>query len=714
MSMNRLKKYGLRTLFLTVATVLLAAVTTTYAARYVVTHLVSPAPQMAMAKGINGSGKVTGVATYGTYSTSSTTRAFVYSNYTTTLLSGPEGTSYGMAINGTGQVAGYGPVGGYQHALFWENGIFPQDLGVLAGTSYSNAYGVNDLGAVVGSSGAYPFIWQGGVMTRLGTSTGAAYGINSFGTVAGSGNGAPVIWDSSGNMTTLTAATGTAYRINDLEQVVGYYYNSGDKAFLWEMGLFQPLLLPAGANSTHAYSINNPDPFMGGSEQIVGYGYFSMAPYYRAILWEDRNPYDLNTLIPEGSGWVLTTAWDVNATGQIVGEGTYNGKTQAFLLTPTFTPVTVPTASGTVGCSGWYTSTVTITLTATDRSGTGIKEIHYTLDGAPEVVIGAATATVAISGDGSHTMSYFAIDYAGNVEAPNTLSVKIDGTIPSSNTFVSGTAGSNGWYKSPVTVQINGTDATSGVASIKYRKKINGNWGSTVTTGNPAYVSFGNFSSGGSNGLYTVGYNAVDRACNAETEKFVDVNIDTLPPITTYSPITLPNTNGWYNADVTVNFTATDNLSGVDFLTINGANVPGSTSSSVIGEGITTISYLATDMAGIAESTKSATVRVDKIAPAVTVSTTPAELAASNKLKLVPVIINGSASDSLSGIASVVITITDEYGIYNMTVPSFGSTVSLDTYKDRKDADGRLYTIQATATDLAGNQQTSVYSLWVK
>ncbi|MBI1921296.1 MAG: hypothetical protein HYS23_09485 [Geobacter sp.] len=964
MSMSRLKKFGMRTLFLTVATVLLAAATTTYAARYVVTQLLTPSPQTSTAKGINSSGNVTGIATYGSYSANST-RAFVYSNYSsTTLLPGPAGTSFGMAINGSGQVAGYGLVGGSQHALLWNDG-FPLDLGVLSGTTYSYAYGINDLGTVVGSSGNYPFIWQDGVMTRLGTNTGAAYGINSSGYAVGSA-GAPVIWDSSGNMTYLTTASGTAYGIDNYWQVVGSYYNSGYKAFLWRSnGDFQALATPAGATATYAYSISGPQ-----LQQIVGYGTFSQAPLYRALLWEYDVPYDLNTLIPAGSGWVLTKAWGVNATGQIVGEGTYNGKTQAFLLTPSLSPVTIPAISGTAGCSGWYTSPVTVTLTATDHSGTSIKEIHYSLDGAPEVVIGALTVPVAISVDGSHVLSYFAVDYAGNVETPNIMTVKIDGTVPSSAASVSGIAGTNGWYKSPVTVQINGTDATSGVGSIKYRKNIGGNWGSTVTAGNPAYVSFGSYSSGGSNGHFSAGYYAVDLACNAEAEQFADVNIDSIPPITTYAlsyppnangwytgdvianftaadnlsgvasisvngdvvagstasslvtaegvnilnyhatdvagvdeisrnvtvgiDKTAPNTaytasapsnangwynadltvnfsaadnlsgidfltinganyagstassvagegtstftysatdkagiaegqktatfsvdktppssayttsapanangwynadvtatfsatdnlsgvdfltingtsyagstaslvagegvstltylatdkagiaegqkiatvsvdqtppssayttsapandNGWYNADVTVNFSASDNLSGVDFLTINSANYAGSTASSVAGEGTSTFTYLATDRAGIVEGQKSATFSVDKTLPTVTVSTSPATLAATNKSKPVPVTINGSAADSLSGLASVVITITDEYGIYSMTVPSFGSTVSLDTYKKRNDSDGRLYTIQATATDLAGNQQTTDYSLWVK
>jgi probable HAF family extracellular repeat protein len=43
---------------------------------------------------------------------------------------------------------------------------------------------------------------------------------------------------------------------------------------------------------------------------------------------------DLNSLIPAGSGWVLTSARGINDAGQIVGTGTISGVQHAFLLTP--------------------------------------------------------------------------------------------------------------------------------------------------------------------------------------------------------------------------------------------------------------------------------------------------------------------------------------------------------------------------------------------
>jgi probable HAF family extracellular repeat protein len=45
--------------------------------------------------------------------------------------------------------------------------------------------------------------------------------------------------------------------------------------------------------------------------------------------------YDLNNLISPNSGWTLTKATAINASGDIVGYGVDpNGGTEAFLLTP--------------------------------------------------------------------------------------------------------------------------------------------------------------------------------------------------------------------------------------------------------------------------------------------------------------------------------------------------------------------------------------------
>ncbi len=50
---------------------------------------------------------------------------------------------------------------------------------------------------------------------------------------------------------------------------------------------------------------------------------------------------DLNTLIDPASGWILTSARDINDAGQITGTGLFDGQPRAFLLTPVPEPSSV-------------------------------------------------------------------------------------------------------------------------------------------------------------------------------------------------------------------------------------------------------------------------------------------------------------------------------------------------------------------------------------
>lgn len=133
-----------------------------------------------------------------------------------------------------------------------------------------------------------------------------------------------------------------------------------------------------------------------------------------------------------------------------------------------------------------------------------------------------------------------------------------------------------------------------------------------------------------------------------------------------------------------------------------------STPFAISKEGTTTVYYRSTDNAGNVEITKSTSVKIDKTTPTIpSVVATPNILWPPNH-KMVDVRINGSATDDMSGIASVVITVTDEYGIYNMTVPEFGSTIQLEAWREGADKNGRVYTITVIVTDIAGNQSIAI------
>jgi hypothetical protein len=141
-------------------------------------------------------------------------------------------------------------------------------------------------------------------------------------------------------------------------------------------------------------------------------------------------------------------------------------------------PASIASITGNLKDSGWYNTAVTITVTATD-TGSGVKEIHYKLDGV-ETVVPGDTATVSVSTNGDHTFEYWAVDNIGNVETTHgMLTFKIDkGAAPS----VSITEPTPGLYLfgkkllsaskiiiiGGFTVEATASDADSGVYAVEF------------------------------------------------------------------------------------------------------------------------------------------------------------------------------------------------------------------------------------------------------
>jgi hypothetical protein len=83
---------------------------------------------------------------------------------------------------------------------------------------------------------------------------------------------------------------------------------------------------------------------------------------------------------------------------------------------------------------GWHNSDVTIALTATDNDGgSGVKEILIHAVGAQPMPLTSLPdlASVVISAEGETTLTFHAIDNAGNTGPHQTLTVRLDKTPPS-------------------------------------------------------------------------------------------------------------------------------------------------------------------------------------------------------------------------------------------------------------------------------------------
>ncbi|MDO8802825.1 MAG: right-handed parallel beta-helix repeat-containing protein [Elusimicrobiota bacterium] len=154
--------------------------------------------------------------------------------------------------------------------------------------------------------------------------------------------------------------------------------------------------------------------------------------------------------------------------------------------------------------------------------------------------------------EGSHTIRYASADKAGNLEAVKSEVVFVDGAAPVSTAAIAGSAGQNGWFVSPVMVTLAATDGLSGVAGAYY---------SLAGSSFAVYSAPFSLSSEGFNELK---YYAVDNIGNLEPENSLVLKIDQSTPMVSAAAMPAPNVDGWNNSAVSVVFTGTDAVSGVE------------------------------------------------------------------------------------------------------------------------------------------------------
>lgn len=115
--------------------------------------------------------------------------------------------------------------------------------------------------------------------------------------------------------------------------------------------------------------------------------------------------------------------------------------------------------------AGWHTSDVTVTLSAADEPwGSGLKTLTYSSAGAQaaaSTVVTGASVQVPVNAEGSTTISFFATDNAGNVEARKIVVVNIDKTSPQTSC-----GGSDGtWHGGDVVIACVASDSGSGLVN---------------------------------------------------------------------------------------------------------------------------------------------------------------------------------------------------------------------------------------------------------
>ena len=353
--------------------------------QYTITPLNAPANTYSYPRGLNDTGTVVGRYD----ATPGSNEVGIWQSGALTNL-GTLGRTHAWAtrINTSGQVIGTAQQQNgnyyYNEAFTLQNGP-PTFLGILGTTGKSgegsNASDINSDAQIIGTSSTgtldvngnpvrHGFLWENGTMTDIGVPSGqyvhvSVTAINAGGTVVGyaSHPGSPVeseftafTWNKNVGFQLLPNVLGTGrlfpLDINDSGRIVGTYETtpfgspgSQTKPFYYDGTVMTDLPVPPGfeTRAVYASQINNRG-------QIVGY-----AAGGTPITWENGTCYNINDLVPSGSGpFDASSGISINDVGQIVVTKSLPSGVSGFLLTPVPEPSTfVLLGMGAVGLLGF-------------------------------------------------------------------------------------------------------------------------------------------------------------------------------------------------------------------------------------------------------------------------------------------------------------------------------------------------------------------------
>ncbi|HET7398023.1 MAG TPA: PxKF domain-containing protein [Intrasporangium sp.] len=381
---------------------------------------------------------------------------------------------------------------------------------------------------------------------------------------------------------------------------------------------------------------------------------------------------------------------------------------------------TAPT-TGADAPAGWNNTAVTVSLRPHDGLS-GVDATYYSLDGAAAVKGTALT----VDTEGAHELRYWSVDKAGNTEEAQSTTVKIDLTQPSVGHTVTPPPNGSGWNNTSVKLDYQCSDALSGVASCSPDATVTtdgrnqavpgtavDNAGNTLTdnatvsidtvkptiTGAPDrdantndwYAGDVTVSFSCDDALSGIAHcaspvrlaegrtqsakgTASDAAGNTADVTVGPINVDKTAPTLSGGATSSPNAAGWYTGDVTVKWTATDALSGLDGAAPADSTITGE------GTGLTAASSVR-DLAGNETSADSSPVKIDRTAPSTKVSDV-------SDWSKDAVTVQLTAGDNLSGVAAT------HYQLDSEPVRE-GTSIPIGT-------EG-VHTLQVWSVDVAGN-----------
>jgi peptidoglycan/xylan/chitin deacetylase (PgdA/CDA1 family)/archaellum component FlaF (FlaF/FlaG flagellin family) len=305
--------------------------------------------------------------------------------------------------------------------------------------------------------------------------------------------------------------------------------------------------------------------------------------------------------------------------------------------------------------SGFYNGPVSVSLSATDGSGSGVAAIYYTTDGSTPTATSADLYSGAFQLSSTATVKFFSVDNAGNAEPVDSQTVNV---TPPGVTLTSPTAGAT------VSGTTNLTAAVSGINAADVDFFVDGQAVGSVAS-SPFTLPWDSTSV--PNGTHTIVASAFDASGNETDSAPVTITVsntggDTTPPTSTIA-CNGGSCSGWFGNAISVSLSATDSGgSGVASIvyTTDGSD-PSLTNGSVYSGPFsiattTTVKFRAYDNAGNAEAVNTQYIQVDTVAPSSSISCNGTSCASSFYNSAVSVSLSATDNTGGSGVASIVYT----------------------------------------------------------
>jgi peptidoglycan/xylan/chitin deacetylase (PgdA/CDA1 family) len=329
----------------------------------------------------------------------------------------------------------------------------------------------------------------------------------------------------------------------------------------------------------------------------------------------------------------------------------------------TVAPTTSIACNGASCATGYYNSSVQVSLSAVDSGGSGVASIRYTTDGTSPTLTNGTVYSTAFSLSSTATVKYRAWDNAGNAEAVNSQSIVIDTVAPISAIACNGAPCSTTAYSGAVTVTLSASDnpGGSGVGSIIYTTDGT----APSPTNGTAYQSALSITA-----TTTIEYRAYDVAGNAEPINTQTITIATAPTVTLTSPAAGATLTGSVTLAATATGMTVDHIAfavdGTVVATDTAAPYSVTWDSTTVTNGSHTLVARAFDPSGAEVDSPPVTVTVSNAGPAVAI-TSPAGGATVNGTVTLSANASGMTVDHIDFAVDGTVVATDSSAPYSAT-----------------------------------------------